>query len=96
LVLLLGVVGVEGVLPSVVVAVVVAVVLEGVLPGVVVAGGVEDVLSVIVVTVVVVVAHAAKRPIKAIAMNALTNDTRLTCLIEFLYPFFYRKDVSSQ
>jgi hypothetical protein len=62
---------VEGIVPGVVVAGGV----EGVAIGVEgVAGGVEDVVLVIVVAVVVV--HAAKRPINAITMNALTNDTR--------------------
>lgn len=77
MVLLLGAGVLEGVVPGVVVAGVlegVAVVVEGV------AVVVEDVLSFIVVAVVVVVdvvvVHAAKRPIKAIRMNALTNDTR--------------------
>jgi hypothetical protein len=70
-VLLLGAGVLEGVVPGVVVAGVlegVAVVVEGV------AVVVEDVLSGIVVAVVVV--HAVKRPIKAIRMNVLTNDTR--------------------
>ena len=74
MVLLLGAGVLEGVVPGVVV---VAGVLEGV--AVVVEGVavvVEDVLSFIVVDVVVVVVHAAKRPIKAIRMNALTNDTQ--------------------
>ena len=81
MVLLLGAGVLEGVVPGVVVVAGVlegvAVVVEGV--AVVVEGVavvVEDVLSFIVVDVVVVVVHAAKRPIKAIRMNALTNDTR--------------------
>jgi hypothetical protein len=71
-VLLLGAGVLEGVVPGVVVVAGVLEGVAGVLEGVAVV--VEDVLSGIVIAVVVV--HAVKRPIKAIRMNVLTNDTR--------------------